>query len=70
MTPTSVFYHFVDARRRTPEHVDDFSTWLADWDREGFEELCRTLAGVDPFFRSLVETREELVQVFSDALGN
>lgn len=70
MSHTSVFYHFVDARRRTPESVDDFSTWLADWDRRGFEELCRTLAGIDPFFRSLVETREELVQVFSESLGN
>ena len=69
MSHTSVFYHFVDARRRTPESVDDFSIWLADWDREGFEELCRTLAGIDPFFRSLVETREELVEVFSESLG-
>jgi hypothetical protein len=69
MAPTSIFYHFVDARRRTPNSVDDFTTWLTDWDRDGFEDLCRTLAGVDPFFRSLVETREELVQVFSRCLG-
>jgi hypothetical protein len=69
MTPTSIFYHFVDARRRTPDSVDDFSTWLTDWDREGFDNLCRTLAGVDPFFRSLVETREELVQILADSLG-
>jgi hypothetical protein len=68
MAPTSIFYHFVDARRRTPNSVDDFSTWLTDWDREGFEDLCRTLAGVDPFFRPLVETRGELVQIFSRCL--
>lgn len=70
MSRTSIFYHFVDARRRTPNSVDDFSTWLTDWDRDGFEGLCRTLAGVDPFFRSLVETRQELVQIFSDSLGD
>lgn len=69
MSHTSIFYHFVDARRRTPESVDDFSTWLADWDRDEYADLCRTLAGIDPFFRSLVETREELVQVFDDFLG-
>jgi len=69
MSHTSIFYHFVDARRRTPDSVDDFSTWLADWDRDKYRELCRTLAGIDPFFRSLVETREELVQVFGDFLG-
>jgi hypothetical protein len=70
MSHTSIFYHFVDARRRTPDHVDDFSTWLTDWDRDGFAGLCLTLAGIDPFFRSLVETRAELVQVFRNSLGS
>ena len=63
-----------DEQRMIRDSVREFvreriAPYAADWDREGFEGLCRTLAGVDPFFRSLVETREELVQVFNDSLG-
>ncbi|MBN2565059.1 MAG: hypothetical protein JXB46_05060 [Candidatus Eisenbacteria bacterium] len=69
MSKTSVFYHFIDARRRTPDSVDDFRTWLADIDRTGFAELCTTLAGIDPFYGSLEETRAMLREVFTDFLG-
>lgn len=69
MSRSSVFYHFIDARRRTPDNVDDFTTWLADIDRAGHAELCTRLAGIDPFYGSLVEAREELVAVLSDFLG-
>jgi hypothetical protein len=69
MSRTSVFYHFVDARRRTPDAVDDFRTWLADIDRNGYAELCDRLAGIDPFYGTLVETRAELQEVLGDFLG-
>ena len=46
MSRTSVFYHFIDARRRTPDSVDDFRTWLTDIDRTGFAELCNRLASI------------------------
>jgi len=70
MSRSSVFYHFIDARRRTPNSVDDFSTWLTDLMNEAYRDLCVRLAGIDPFFRSLNEIRDELVYVFSDYLGS
>ena len=52
----AVFYHFIDARRRTDQGHDDFSAWLMGWG-EGFAELCRQLTALDPFFSSLKELR-------------
>jgi hypothetical protein len=69
MSPGSVFYHFVDARRRTPNGVDDFSTWLTDIQSEEYAELCTTLEGIDPFFRSLSETRSILVECLEGHFG-
>lgn len=64
MSSGSVFYHFVDARRRTPEGIDDVRTWLQDLDRERYAAVCALCANVDPFFKSLHELRDELVAVF------
>ncbi len=69
MTPSSVFYHFIDARRRTPNGVDDFSTWLTDLGDERYRSLCTRLRGVDPYFMTLVEIREELLEIFAEYLG-
>jgi hypothetical protein len=69
MSRSSVFYHFIDARRRTPDNVDDFTTWLSDIERPRFSELCTRLGGIDPFYGTLVETRSELATVFRDFLG-
>ena len=66
MTRTSVFYHFIDARRRTPDAVDDFTTWLNDIDRDRFAGLTGHLAGIDPYFVTLAETRDELSRTFRD----
>ena len=69
MSLSSVFYHLVDARRRTPKSVDDFSTWLTDLESQKHADLCVRLAVIDPFFKTLAETREELVQVLEGFLG-
>ncbi|MFH1501802.1 MAG: DUF5752 family protein [Candidatus Eisenbacteria bacterium] len=69
MSRSSVFYHFVDARRRTPRGVDDFSTWLTDLESEKHEKLCAALGGIDPFFQSLSETRASLARTFERHLG-
>ncbi len=69
MTRTSVFYHFIDARRRTPDSVDDFTTWLNDIDREKYTNLTMRLASIDPFFATLVETKNELARAFRRFFG-
>jgi hypothetical protein len=60
---SSIFYHFIDARRRTPLREDDFSYWLKglDWEYEG---LIHDLATVDPYFTTLTEVREQLRNIF------
>jgi hypothetical protein len=59
LSPSSIFYHFVDARRREPINVDDFSTWLSTFN-EGHEELIKQLRQIDPYFITLSELQEKL----------
>jgi hypothetical protein len=61
----SVFYHFIDARRRSPEMMDDFRSWLRSYG-DGYEDLCSQLASVDPYFGSLVELRSQLTNLFTN----
>jgi hypothetical protein len=68
MTNGSVYYHFLEALRRSPVGRDDFSAWLL----EGGEEVApylRALAAIDIQFHSLSHLRKELVRAFSQAGG-
>jgi glycosyltransferase involved in cell wall biosynthesis len=62
MSTSSIFYHFIDARRRTPDGGDDFSDWLATWG-EGFADLREQLMNIDPYFGSLSELRDKHVDL-------
>lgn len=62
MTSSSIFYHFIDARRRTFGNIDDFSAWLYGF-KKRHDELCHLLATVDPFFSSLSELRSQLTHI-------
>lgn len=65
MSVGSVFYHFVDARRRDPIGKDDFSAWLSGLGPE-YSCLVDLIAGIDPYFESLFVIRDRLAQVLSD----
>jgi len=60
---SSIFYHFIDARRRTSDGRDDFSDWLAAFGGD-FTPLIDGLAGIDPYFASLPELRDTLATLF------
>ena len=64
----SIFYHFIDARRRTQLGKDDFTEWLKGFDA-GYEPLNKQIATIDPYFTTLVELRGELAEVFARYLG-
>jgi hypothetical protein len=64
MSTSSIFYHFIDARRRTDDGGDDYSDWLGAWGGE-YRPLREALAGLDPYFGSLGELRDALARVFS-----
>jgi hypothetical protein len=68
MTNGSVYYHFLEARRRPPIGVDDFSAWLKELGEE-----CRpyvdALASIDFYFHSLLHLRREIARVLSEVTG-
>lgn len=64
MSLGSVFYHVIDARRRTEDGVDDFRAWLGGLG-DGYAELCNEIANIDPYFMSLSEMRRQLAAIFS-----
>lgn len=56
-----IFYHFIDSRRRTESHHDDFTNWLAGFGDE-YEVLCGLFSNIDPYFSSLQHVRDMLVE--------
>jgi hypothetical protein len=64
----SIFYHFIDARRRVSGRGDDFRAWLeAFGDR--YVALRDRLAEVEPYFSSMTEIRDRLSAAAARALG-
>lgn len=59
----SVFFHFIEARRRPPLRLDDFSAWLADWGPD-YVHVRDCLAAVDFQHWSLTELRERVARCF------
>ena len=59
----SIFYHFIDAQRRSPKGIDDFQAWLME-SFQGYDALCRSLDALDPFFSGLNDLRTKLIQIF------
>jgi hypothetical protein len=66
MLPTlslsSIFYHFIDARRRAPEGIDDFSAWLDSYGEE-YAGLRNEIGSIDLYFSTMSEIRERLVHL-------
>jgi hypothetical protein len=61
----SIFYHFIEARGRREERIDDFRAWLKGFDNK-YLDLCDMLAAIDPYFTCLVELRQKLSQLFKN----
>jgi hypothetical protein len=65
MSSGSIFYHFIDARKRTEHSRNDFSEWLSQFGDE-YGPLADHLATIDPYFTTLNDLREELERIFSE----
>jgi hypothetical protein len=65
LTVGSIFYHFVDARRRTANRSDDFSEWIKGFGNS-YNRLLEQIAALDPYFKSLTELRSQLSQIFEE----
>jgi hypothetical protein len=65
MSSGSIFYHFIEASRRTEARTDDFTTWI----REIFTDMelvCSHIESIDPYFSSLSEIRGILAEIFEE----
>lgn len=67
MSLGSVYYHFVEARRRTEGGLDDFSTWLQEFNGD-IEPVLHALAGVDFYFLTLSELKRTLIQTLGKVM--
>ena len=68
MSTSSIFYHFIDARRRCKDRMDDFRAWLSGFGTK-YEDLSHTLAEIDPYFMPLTQIRDQLVKIFQTYFG-
>ncbi len=62
MTPSSIYYHFIDARRRNPDHLDDFSLWLKHFNSK-YHDLRQSIIAFDPYFSSLKKLKQCLIEL-------
>jgi hypothetical protein len=67
MTRGSVYFHFVEARRRRPLGIDDFSAWLAGW-HAAPQTLIRDLQAIDIHLLTLKEIHELMMSAVASHL--
>jgi hypothetical protein len=63
----TIFYHFIDARRRTETRQDDFTLWLQGFG-DDFAELTQAVDAIDPYFSALLGIRNRLINTFDQHL--
>ncbi|HSA77923.1 MAG TPA: DUF5752 family protein, partial [Nitrospirota bacterium] len=62
--PSSLYYHFYDARVRLPGGSDDFSKWFRN--DLGKADLAARIASIDPFMHNLEGIRERIAAAVED----
>lgn len=59
----SIFFHFIDGRRRNHNSLDDFSNWIASFGPP-YEDLVGRIGEICPYFAPLNKLREQLSHAF------
>lgn len=59
----SIFFHFIDGRRRNRNSLDDFRNWITSFGVP-YEELVRRIGEICPYFTPLNKLREQLTETF------
>ena len=65
MSEGSIYYHYIDARRRNESGSDDFRVWLSASGGASLQ-LADRLAAISPYFISLHALRDQLTITFRD----
>lgn len=66
-TYSSIYYHFIEARRRTIDGRDDFTLWLADFGGEA-RTLIDRLNSLDFYYYTLPELKKVLLSTLTPRL--
>jgi len=66
MSLSSIYFHFVEARRRTENRNDDFSVWLNAYGPET-KPIQAKLADIDFYFMTLKEVKSALVSALEES---
>jgi len=69
MTSGSIYFHFLEARRREPHGLDDFTAWFLQ-KAEEFADYRAALSAIDIYFNSLGQIREELARALRNVEGS
>ena len=64
----SIYYHFVEARRRTEQGKDDFTAWLEEFDGV-MKPLIEALNEIDFYFMPLHELKRKLIDTVGKVEG-
>lgn len=67
MSHSSIYYHFVEARRRGVEKLDDFTLWLNGFS-DGVSPIVDALSNVEFYFVALWELQKRLIRAVEAAL--
>jgi hypothetical protein len=67
MTTSSLYYHFLEARRRVEGKLDDFTAWLTEWDGRG-DAIIKAFSEVDFYFLTLKDLQSKLAHAAGIAL--
>lgn len=63
LSSSSIYYHFIDAYRRPPLGMDDFSAWLEAFNGK-YSGLVQKLLGIDFYFLTLANLQASLEELF------
>jgi len=61
MSNSSIYYHFIEARRRTVQRVDDFTAWCHGVGEE-CQDLIEAFKGIDFYYLTLPELKRILIE--------
>lgn len=67
MSNSSIYYHFLEARRRTPDRVDDFTFWMQFFEDKPIE-LIDAFSQIDFYFLNLSELKQKLIDTVKSNL--
>ncbi|HEX9745561.1 MAG TPA: DUF5752 family protein [bacterium] len=63
----SLFYHFIDSRRRLNDEHDDFSEWMDSFKKD-YSAIINDLRTVDPYLNTIPELKDLVHGIFCEHL--